>query len=214
MGTETDIPGGTSLKIEVYGVLEPFKGTLIGIETGVLIIRIPSESFVKGLKRKLYKGNSAVVNYSASNCSYKFDSVLLGNISDPLNLVFIKKPEKIETDDHRASERIECHIPGKIKTEDNEFKGVVQNISKNGCKCCLTQSSSKDRMTLLFLFEEGKNVNISLDVPEIGEDFQLAGKMRHLNSSAECMTFGVEFDTLPPELLEKVEEEITGKKSS
>lgn len=204
MSNEVDIPGGTFFQTEVSGLVTPIDGVLIGSDSDFLLVKVTSKIFFGEIEEKLCEGSEVMVRYRLNSSAFRFDSILAGCISHPIVLFFVKKPLVVKNDSFRSIQRINCSIAGKIEIDERDFKGQILNVSKKGCLFSLTDLVTEEKSTFLSLFNEGKGVELTFLLKSHSDRIVMAGKMKRLNSTSGNLSFGIEFESMPSDLMEKI----------
>lgn len=212
-GKRVAIELGTSLTFEVTGVDSRIKSSFIGMEPGrYVIIKMPIGS--DEYQSKLCKGNSVIVRYLHEGTIYGFKTLILNTIAEPASLLFIEYPQAIEEHNLRASQRLDCYLPckfrmvGSIKNDageeeivEDEFEGVVADISKVGCRGSF--ASSKMKNNLLNIKEE-TTVMIYIQLPGISDYVKLIGVVKRMQLDQSSTNIGVKFSPMDGDVEEKI----------
>lgn len=123
---------GTPLFIELGGMEGRLKSTLVGMEPGSNIMaRIP---MIPGIRDKLYEGNRVVVRYVHCGSVYGFESIVLGFVMKPTQIMFISYPKVIEIHNLRKYQRVDCFFPVEIEVGRQRCSGAILDISTGGCR--------------------------------------------------------------------------------
>ena len=123
---------GDELLIQIEGTKIRFKSNLVGVERDAyLIVKTPN---MPGIGNKITAGDTVIVRYLSEGSVFGFESVIEGSIVRPARLIFIKYPKFVECKSIRRFKRISCNIPATGDINGAEFKGMIVDISKGGCR--------------------------------------------------------------------------------
>lgn len=124
---------GASVRMEFEGVDRSQSATFIGMEEGqYLILRLPSGT---GLTDHLYEGKVVVVKFVNQGKVYGFKSTVMACLyKKGLIAVFIQYPMAVETFQLRASDRVECFVPSRVRVRGRDMSGFVLDVSPQGCR--------------------------------------------------------------------------------
>lgn len=193
-GMRLDIELGNQVVIELEGEGARLKASLVGMEAGAfLIFGMPAAAQAK----KFVKGRKIIARYAHAGSVYGFRCEVLGGIEQPLRLLFLAYPEKVENINLRKSPRIDCFLPAEIEVQGTVCSGVVADISLGGCKFMAKQEESGDLRTAL-----GESIVLQTNL--IGEAAPriLTGKVRNIKLDADRTILGVQFVDLDAETAE------------
>ena len=129
---------GMPLMIRIKGFSESHKSTLVGMERGdYLICSMPA---IPGLWAKLRDHENVIVRYVHKGTVYGFKCTLLNIMDKPFRLMVLSYPTTIETVRLRKQERIACFIPITMDIDGETLRGMVRDISMEGCGIALSNS--------------------------------------------------------------------------
>ena len=134
---------GIELNMQVEGMEEKFRATLIGIETPIyLMVRMQIPTMFRS---QIDKGTTFLVRYVYMGNLYGFRTKSLGSVEKPYKITFISYPENVESLNIRRSKRVSCFIPSTLELGKSQLRGLVVEISKTGIRfvvfnhfCCDT----------------------------------------------------------------------------
>lgn len=177
---------GTPLIIELGGMEGRLKSTLVGMESGQnMILRIP---MIPGIRDKLYEGNRIVVRYVHCGTVYGFESVVLGFVMKPTQVMFISYPKVIEIHNLRKYQRVDCFFPVEIEVGSQRHCGAVLDISTGGCRLVAELSGPLE-------LNVGGAVKLYF---QLTGSRPLSGIAQNINRDSEKATIGIAFNC--PEL--------------
>ena len=124
---------GVRLLLDFDDLSVTFRSTLVGIEHGkYLLLKTPSP--FGGEDQGLANMDGLTIKTLYKGTIYAFRSRVLGLISEPSRLMFIEFPRRIEHHELRSHKRFKCSIVAQAEVDGSERGGVIENISKGGCR--------------------------------------------------------------------------------
>jgi c-di-GMP-binding flagellar brake protein YcgR len=187
-GLSMDAQLGSTVTLQINGQEEKTEGLFIGEEAPrFVIVRLP----VGIDQTALHEGAELSVSYIASGNVYKFQSSIL-HLMKKFPLMFITYPETYETTALRREARISCHIPATVSIDRKAMKGLVTDISNNGCRFIVKIPTNFKPYRVSVLSD------ILLSLSLYGEEQldALKGKVRNTNVDESKIVLGIEFDNL------------------
>lgn len=179
---------GSTVTLQIDGQDEKTETLFIGAEApNFIIVRLPV-----GIDQSaLHEGTSLAVSYIASGNVYKFQSSIL-HLMKKFSLIFLTCPETYETKALRKEARISCHIPATVSIDRKAMKGLVTDISNNGCRFIVKIPTNFKPYRVAVLSD------ILLSLSLYGEEKldELKGKVRNTNVDESKIVLGIEFDNL------------------
>ncbi len=186
---DTDIKIGSWLYLRFEdGSVE--KGLFIGLRPGrYIVISIPSSLFNK-LSKKPAENLTAYFNNSEGKV-YEFCTSIIKLLSDPIELLLLRYPEKVILKDQRSYKRIKCFVAARIqyRVENGTevVEGIVRDISKKGCRIIFRQSRG-------ISFKINERIIIMLKFPGIPGEQKIIGSVRNIIQEKTQLSVGIEFD--------------------
>ena len=198
-GMRLNVELSNPLSIQIEGMEGHFKSILVGlVPQEYLIIRIPS--FLPD-QNQLHEGKHLTVQYQSLGKIYVFLSNIIGLVDKPYPLIFLSYPETVDSLHRRKNPRVNCYIPAIANLEKTELKGVISDISRNGCKFIIKVPSILQLQQILVVND------IKLSFPLSGmrgmQNFQ--GKVRNTTQDKERIAWGIEFEKLDAEISNSIE---------
>jgi c-di-GMP-binding flagellar brake protein YcgR len=192
---------GTQVLIQVEGMQERFKSTLIGMDPGsYLIVKFPQ---LFGLVGKLTTGSSVIVRYISEGSIYGFESEVLETALKPGRLIFLRYPKIVEKHCLRKFKRLSCSIPAAAQLSDKgTYEGLILDISRGGCKFSIHTPEG----TAVDEAELDMTINLTFQLPGGIDKYSLSGKIRSLSKDKNQTSLGVEFDPTNTDLLDKIDQ--------
>ncbi len=195
---------GGRLLVTINGMERNLWSTLIGIEPDAcLIIRTP---MIDGIEDKLHQGNHVSVTYFFAGTVYGFQSTVLNHISFPTSLMFISYPHEIKRIELREQQRVDCCIPGHLKIDVQDYRGMILDLSTNGCRFSMIHA---DQPHFPFL-DIGDEFTLSFIIPGAETVQSLKGRVKNIIRDTKKMNMGVQFVNVDLGILTELESYIKG----
>lgn len=192
---------GNPLQLEIEGFQSRFKTSLVGIvHDSYLVIECPGLTMLVGEPKQFTVGSEIVVRCLSQGRAWGFKSRLLRVISTPVTLLIIEFPEQVENSSLRSDKRISCMLPGKIKIGKEQRKGLLLDISENGC--FFSVKAAKDKKEADVGIDE--EVTILCQLPGMEGEQTLKGRVRHTHRDEVKTSFGIEFDEIDSKILKRI----------
>ncbi len=190
----------TEIHIEIVGVIQKFKSSLIGMKVNDFIIVDMPSIIDTASQEKVSKNLSAKVigRYVYRGVVFGFHSNLISMILAPTPMLFIRYPLNVEEHNIREHDRIACMLPGKIKLGADIFDGIVLDLCITGAQIAIVLNNANT----------GKLVAQLKKSPQFKFQVQLPGEPRpsiftvyrkNTRSHNAKLCIGVEFPNLPAE---------------
>jgi c-di-GMP-binding flagellar brake protein YcgR len=158
------------------------------MERGVyLICSAPS---IPGLYAKLRDHNQVIVRYVHKGAVYGFRCTLLGLMNEPFRLIFLSYPDNIEVIKLRKNDRIPCMMPASVKLNGVTFKGLVRDLSMEGCGMAFS-TTSEDRLSELSL-----PIEAALSLQILGSQITVGGEVVNVRKYHGKVILGSRFKNL------------------
>jgi c-di-GMP-binding flagellar brake protein YcgR len=190
---------GTQMQIQLGGMEGPFKSSLVGmVRDKYLMIQLP---MMTGILNKLFEGNRVTARYIYSGSVYGFHSTVLAFITKPSPLLFLAYPKIVEILDLRNSKRVDCFFPAHAKIHEEEYKGVILDISTGGCKFSIDTACNVRIPDM----EIGESISLSFQLIGRPEPRTVLGKVRTTSRDQGRVVVGIQFDALDSEMANSIE---------
>ncbi|MBN1932776.1 MAG: flagellar brake protein [Desulfobacterales bacterium] len=198
-GMRLNVELSSPLSIQIEGMEGHFKSILVGlVPQEYLIIRMPS-FFLDQIQ--LHEGKHLTVQYQSLGKIYGFSSNIIALVVKPYPLIFLSYPETVDSLLRRKNPRVSCYIPAIANLDKTELKGVISDISRNGCKFTIKVPSILQLQQILVVND------VKLSFPLYGmqgmQNFQ--GKVRNTTQERERIAWGIEFEKLDTEISNSIE---------
>jgi hypothetical protein len=192
---------GSPLTVQIEGMEERFKATLIGMQPRVfLIIRMQIAS---NFRTQLDTGTSLIIRYLFMGNVYGFRSQYLGSTTFPFKTSFIAYPESIESLNLRNAQRVNSFIPATAHINNMELRGIITDISTDGTRFKINTAES------LSSIEVDDQVDMLFPLFGIEGSQRFKGKIRNINRDTESFSFGIKFTTLDTKVIDIINNYVT-----
>lgn len=180
---------GIRLLLDFDDLSATFRSTLVGIEHGkYLLLKTPSP--FGGADQGLVGGNGLTIKTLYKGTIYAFRSRVLGLISEPSKLMFIEFPGRIEHHELRSHKRFKCSIVAQAEVGGSERGGVIENISKGGCRCVM-ETFPSDKALLNGILKDA--VAFRCRFPGSEGEAVFLGEVKNASRKSGEMAVGVQF---------------------
>jgi len=197
-GMRLNVELGSELSIQIEGMEEHFESILVGLEPpAYLIVQMP---LLFDVGRHFEEGNRFVVRYFCLDNAYEFRSTVLASIVKPFRLIFLSYPETVVSLNVRKSRRISCYIPAVARFDGQEVKGVISDISREGCKFNIKVPPGLKPLKVYVV----DDVRLSFTVLGMGGIQHFQGKVRNTNQNGERIALGIELEDLDAKMAHKI----------
>ena len=162
-----------------------FEGNLIGLEKDELIIVKPKP--LSGLGSTVGKGDQAQALYLCDGTVYAFRSTLIHLLEDPLPLLFLSFPNKVQTSSFRTLPRASAFLPASVVIKDRRWTGALLDMSPAGLRfaCGPAEDGRLPRL--------GINDPVEITTCRLcnGTTLVMNGKIRNFKDAGEYLTLGI-----------------------
>jgi len=182
---------GTKLKIQIEGSKAKLESELIGIEDNQsLLIKMPPIYTVINASKFVYKGKTIFVRYQTKGSVFGFQTHIVAFNTNEEKSISIAYPNEIENYDLRENRRIDCYLPVNVIVEDHVAHGGIINISEEGCLIVIDPAEPESIKDLLKIND---NLNISFQLPGVGEDLYVTATQKNFVMSMEDIRIGIQY---------------------
>ena len=186
---------GNRVYLEIDGVNFSVTCVFIGmLHDEFMLITFPKR--YKSVKNKLFSGNKMVVKYLYDGSVFAFQTSVIETINDPIKAIAIEYPRVVQQRELRTAKRNDVIIPGKIEAKNVEFKAVVFDISKKGCR--FKYNDNKSNLNSL---REGDLLRIYLQFPGVADEIGAMAVVRNVKRAQGQLFIGVEFQDITKSFL-------------
>jgi len=181
---------GNKIYLEIDGVNFSVTCIFVGmLHDEFMLITFPKR--YKSVKNKLFPGNKMVVKYLYEGSVYAFQTSVIETITNPIKAIAIEYPKVVQQRELRGSKRNEVVIPGRIEAKNVEFKAVVFDISKKGCR--FKYNDNKSNLNSL---REEDLLRIYLQFPGVADEIGAMACVRNVKREQGQLSIGVEFQDI------------------
>ncbi len=198
LGARLSVELGSELSIELQGFGIRFKGKIIGMEPGsILIVQLPDV-----VDERIGKGSLLIVRYLSLGRVYGFQASVLSLVNMPLRMAILAYPQEVECFELRRHPRFQCLLPCKVENDLRELSGAIVDISIGGCRfvACIDDKASMSHVQV----EEP--VTVECRFPGIPNSATFPGIIRNLNFDGKKLSLGLQFRDLNYESISKLHE--------
>jgi len=115
-----------------------------------------------------------------------FVSIVKQTLQLPSRMIVLEFPKKVSLQSLRSSLRIDVDIPVKLKIDDEYWKGVISNISVNGCQITVNNGES---LTLT----SDKKIDITVESFLGMQNLNLSANVCNIKPQMDGISLGAEF---------------------
>ena len=187
------------LIIEIVDLNLRIKSMLVGMEHGDYVIaKINANELIGRFRSADVMESPMVVGYGHKETIYNFSTTVVGVVSSPAKLFFLKYPEKIDSVSTREMARHGCEIEAQAMFGNDLVELSLVDVSRNGCQCVIKPRSIKEA-ALYGMFQVNKKMDIVARLPGTEGGCDLKGVIRNVGKDVESITLGVRFEGVPLE---------------
>ncbi|HRR39895.1 MAG TPA: PilZ domain-containing protein [Syntrophales bacterium] len=168
---------GCVLHIKLSDKAERLPAKLIGMDAGAYLIVQPQNP--AKLFDQVFKGKEVVVRYLSDGAIFGFESRVMDFVMQPVRLLFLTYPSKIQSCEIREHKRYDCLYDAQLLLAGVPCRGVVANISVGGCQ--FVTEGLDEEQTARIKVEDG--VTLSFQPPARAPVESLAGEVRNVTRS-------------------------------
>lgn len=194
-GKIINIDMGESLLLNIEGIEGKLKSHLIGlIPSEFIIIKAPIG--YSGINKYLFEGNKLDVRYIKYGHAYHFETNIISLVTKPKSMLILDYPTTVDSASFRSSERHDCFILCIIEIEGQEYKGNIMDISLEGCRCMITELSSKYKRIIK---KDSLNATLKFESPSDKNDIELPVLIVNKSAYKSSSKLGIKFDNIEDE---------------
>lgn len=142
------------------------------------------------MDQELFNADGLTIKTLYKGTIYAFRSRVLGLISEPSRLMFIAYPVRIEHHELRSHKRFKCSIVAQAGVDGSERGGVIENISKGGCRCVM-ETCSSDKTLLNGVLND--TIAFRCRFPGSKGEIRFMGEVKNASRKSGEMAVGVQF---------------------
>jgi len=159
----------------------------IGMDPGAyIIVTLPK---MEELKEQLFREEKIVLRYITDGTIFGFESNVIALNLQPVNMLFLTYPKKIQSCEIRKHKRFDCAYYSHIIVSGVNYKGMITNISLGGCQFVMDQSGEQGASEV----KAGDSVNLSFQTLEERPFESLPGEVRNVKCSDNRVEIGIRF---------------------
>lgn len=189
---------GFPLQIILEGREEPFETHVIGKEPERFLI-LKKPDLLDG-EFALSAQDTIQLRFLHLGEIYECQSTVLKISTDLFPMVFLDYPAAIENVSVRRTRRIVCFIPALMRFDEEDFDGIILNMSQIGCRFFLKTESLKEKPPVVDDF-------VSLDFTVMGAEgvLEFKGVVRNIQKTERGENYGIEFLNIPYEFVTQID---------
>lgn len=200
------LPAGTPMFLELNGVAGRLHSILIGLAPKRFLLVTapkPPEGQAQQIYPMLYSGNGATCYTMLPGKAAAFKCHIIRFVVTPFPMLFLSFPTSVQMANIRQHARVRCLFEAVLKAGQFDVKGMITDLSFGGCG---------------FVFAaDGSSPYIDVDMPVDITSFQLdpanghtvKASVRSAQKRDNLERLGLQFDTLPGEMLDDLHRFIT-----
>ena len=193
--------GGT-LKIQLEGEKKRLTSELMGVEEDkYLVIKSPSLQYMSHVSNLLYEGNTVIVRYLYKGTVFGFKSRIKYVITNPIKLLILEYPKKIENQNLRKHRRVDCYLPASVRITGNTIEGTIIDISREGYQFTVEKSKIESSLKI---FQVENETSVSFKLPGVEKVLTVTGKQKYIIEDSDSVKIGILFDNMTIEVQERL----------
>jgi hypothetical protein len=187
---EAFLEPGTMLNLEITDADSPIKGVFIGERSNEYLAFTPLTP-LDPLKGGWPKHKPFSVRYLFQGQLHEFQTRFIEYVKEPVDIVLLEIPEKIEKLELRAHKRVTCFIAADIEIETEKgglVTGIIKDISKSGCCFCCGAPYEENE-----LFDLNEQVTLKCQFPGIAGEQEALGKVTDVRQTDDGTAVSIQF---------------------
>jgi hypothetical protein len=181
---------GNRVYLEIDGINFSAICIFIGmLRDEFMLITFPRQ--YKTIKNHLFSGNKMVVKYLYDGSVYAFKTSVIETITSPVKAIAIEYPKVVQQRELRVVKRNDVVIPGRVTAKNIEFKTVIFDISKKGCRF-----TYKDKKSNVNALGEGDLLRVYIQFPGVADEIGVMACARNVKREHGKLSIGAEFQDI------------------
>jgi c-di-GMP-binding flagellar brake protein YcgR len=202
IGKSLLLPAGTQVQLEIEGIFAKLKSYSVGfVSDECLIFRYPAMTNLGSIVHKLFKGNKIIVGYVDKGNVFRFQSEILGYITEPAKLIFVAYPIVIARHSLRKGKRVSCSILATVEVNGEQFEGVVTDISATGYCVSITEQSTERPLPSLKINQEFRTF---CRLPGSEAQVEVVGRVRNFQRETQRVSIGALFHDVDLSVMDNI----------
>lgn len=185
------LPVGSKISIEVEregGLHEKYRSVFLGVQPGVgILLKTPCASSVK--HSILLKENNVItvrgLSTQGTGAIMAFRSTIMRHYKPPFPMILTSQPTDIQMHLLRNEPRFSLDLIAEVLSDEQTFRGGVEDISLSGCCFCCTKAHQ---------FHADDKIDIKLEHIDSDKFFKLKGTVKNLRKKEGAHYIGIAFD--------------------
>lgn len=185
---------GSPMQVQLSEKSKRINTKFIGMDPGAyIIIALPK---TEELKDQFFRDRKIVLRYMTGGTIFGFESNVIALHLQPVRLLFLTCPQKIQSCEIRKHTRCDCTYHSRVILSGMNYQGIVTNISMGGCQFVMNQPADQKATVV----NVGDSVNLSFQ-PLGGKPIEsLPGEVRNVKRSDNGIEIGIGFLDLQDEV--------------
>lgn len=201
-GERLDLRMGQELLVRFSSESGNTKTVFVGmIPYEFLVARLPR---VAGITDHAGRGTTLTVRYLQEGSIYGFSTESLGFVLKPVPTLFMAPPNRLEVIDLRACPRVETSLPVEGVVGQEEFKGVIRDLSCGGMRVEIADSGQAKRVGRLE--DEDVETSVAFKLGRDGDMIAVRGKILNTHRETGKLYFAMVFDDGQKEYLQRIDD--------
>ena len=178
---------GSTIQIQFSEKSRRVNAKFIGMDPGAyIIVTLPK---IEELKEQLFREEKIILRYITDGTIFGFESNVIALNVQPVNMLFLTYPRKIQSCEIRKHNRFDCTYYSHIIVSGVNYKGMITNISMGGCQFVMDQLGEHGTSEV----KAGDSVNLSFQTLEERPFESLTGEVRNIKCSDSRVEIGIRF---------------------
>ena len=180
---------GTFASIQCETSDKKAKSILIGMEAkDFLILKLSDPAQAQTFPA----GTRVIIRYVYAGEAYGFKGKILELVQNPLPLVLVTYPGRVEKLSLRCERRQECFLPAKIEVRDKTIRCVTVNLSYRGCRVFIKRQETDQFPSVL----KDEPIVVFTGLPGREEPVCLRGQVKNKEETEDGNSVGIQFAVL------------------
>ena len=184
------IETGSVLSLTFERIEASMKSTFVGKKSDQYIVITPPPGF-ETIEKQLLQTDRIKIKYLFEGNIFEFNTSLTEIRHSPLTLLLLQCPASVEKRELRSEQRINCLIPAKVEIRNELRDGVIEDISKKGCRCVFETSKNMEKTVQL-----DDHIALNFCFPGIVDRQEILGRIKEIQTKDRKLEIGIEFESV------------------
>ena len=178
---------GSPIQMQLSEISKRINAKFIGMDPGAyIIIAVPK---TEELKDQFFRGRKIVLRYMTDGTIFGFESNVIALNLQPVRLLFLTYPQKIQSCEIRKHNRFDCTCHSHVILSGMKGQGMITNISMGGCQFVMNHPGDQESSAI----KVGDSVNMSFQPPGGKPIESLPGEVRNIKRSDNGVEIGIRY---------------------